>query len=87
MNNPITYLTFCIDNWRNAWIGGFRDNTSAQWKWTGTNQEITWFNWYPGKPSSIAWKHCMGLRRGFEGQWNNFNCTLQLRHVCEFVMG
>ena len=80
-------LSYSLDHQRGMWIGGVFESASNLWKWTTSNETITWNDWYPGRPTSNG-NHCIYMNRlqDYQGRWKNQECSLVTMHVCEFAM-
>ena len=53
------------------WLGITGDNWETTGVWTGDDgTEITWFNWFPGHPTTGRSENYISLAQG-NGEWNN----------------
>uniref|UniRef100_A0A3Q2QIG5 C-type lectin domain-containing protein n=1 Tax=Fundulus heteroclitus TaxID=8078 RepID=A0A3Q2QIG5_FUNHE len=62
-----------------AWIGLYRDNNYAPWKWSRGDEIPSFTNWYPSEPQRN--EHC-AAKWNQEGQWLNYVCSREHNFIC-----
>uniref|UniRef100_A0A0B6ZSZ0 C-type lectin domain-containing protein n=1 Tax=Arion vulgaris TaxID=1028688 RepID=A0A0B6ZSZ0_9EUPU len=64
------------------WIGGSEllDLQTVVWAYSGTRP--TFSDWSPGQPIKFG-EECLEIREPFSWKWNDLDCNLANRYVCE----
>ncbi len=69
--NFVTDLLLTYGKKNLYWNGGYKENSSSNWKWV-TDEEFTFFNWNDGEPNSNAENYIHMFRvQETPGKWNN----------------
>lgn len=69
------------------WLGATNlPNNSSVYYWLTTGASAIYTNWYPGQPDNkdgiencLEWIYIEGGGTG----WNDINCNIELKYVCE----
>ena len=69
--------------WNTAWIGGTDAASEGTWKWSSTGTPLTYTNWYSGPNNLGGNEDCLQFNYGSLGRWNDYNCAMQWKFVCE----
>lgn len=72
------------DEW--FWIGCNDIHNEGNYSWIGTGKPVQYTDWAPNQPDNafggedcgVIWRHAEVMN------WNDNNCTLKCRYVCEF---
>nr|KAG5701834.1 hypothetical protein BaRGS_019045 [Batillaria attramentaria] len=75
---------FFIDSY---WLGGSDQPpaTDGQFVWVSDNRLITFTDWAQGEPSGGN-ENCLEIRVPFNSMWNDRNCNVQNRYICEISL-
>ncbi|XP_060576126.1 perlucin-like protein [Ruditapes philippinarum] len=72
----------------NYWIGLTDQRDEGVWIWSGSNTRLTsemYTNWSPGQPDDARGRgeDCASLEKRYSFRWNDEECYMKLRYVCE----
>ena len=69
----------------NVWIGGTDAASEDAWVWSPSNTPLSYTNWYAGQPDNGGGggEHCLEFSWGGPGKWNDGDCTVELKCVCQ----
>ena len=81
----LVYSRGPIDGNMNIWYGGIRVNDIFTWS---DKTPFTTTFWYPGEPNGLLrGEKCLHMTDGAVGQWNDLDCSRELRYVCKLEKG
>ncbi len=66
------------------WTGGNDLGTVGDWLWSD-GSAFTFTNWGSGEPNGGANERCMHLGRYANGLWNDAQCSIASRYICEYT--
>ena len=69
----------------NVWIGGTDAASEDAWVWSPFNTPLSYTNWAAGQPDNGGGggEHCLEFGWGSPGEWNDGDCAVELKYVCQ----
>lgn len=65
------------------WVSGTKHGSNGFY-WMGHDQEFAFTNWHLGEPNNaFQGESCVEIKSIWQYEWNDLNCNLQLRFICE----
>ncbi|XP_078333621.1 perlucin-like protein isoform X2 [Crassostrea virginica] len=65
------------------WLGGNDIEMEGLFNWVKSGKYVTYTDWTPGQPDNANDEDCMELRGVFYYHWNDFQCNVPQRFICE----
>ena len=79
------YDTEPIDDQR-FWLGIIDESDEIAFVYLSSGQNITFSSWYTNQPDNYkADEDCVELRMPWNEQWNDHDCHVYKRFICEYV--
>ena len=67
----------------NIWLDATDSATEGTFRWTATNEVLTYTNWQPGEPNDFrGGEDCVQIFI-YAIEWNDMSCTINGSSVCE----
>ncbi|XP_045170520.2 C-type lectin domain family 10 member A-like [Mercenaria mercenaria] len=88
----IVDLVKVVSNWDNNiwtgfWTGADDTKHEGRWKWSKSGKSFTFTNWKAHQPDNgSGTEHCMVTLVNSNGQWNDEQCYVRYKFVCERVL-
>ena len=66
------------------WIDGTDALKEGQWVWVSKMENIGFTAWKDGQPDNgNSEEHCLATNFATVGKWNDGNCILKQKYICE----
>ena len=69
---------------RDYWMGLKYSTNEQRWKWSETDAEVMFFDWYPGEPNSDT-ENCVVFGDTISYRWADVRCLSTRNVLCELV--